>query len=91
MSYEYNEKAHYAAHGKNEELITGKDLTQLSIVVRDDNENSESFSLKVVSHSLSSHASYQHNDWSCWIMNSSHGFTKYGLEKISKSILRSLD
>ena len=43
MSYEYNGKAHYAAHGKHEELITGKDLTQLSIVVRDDNENSESF------------------------------------------------
>ena len=220
MSYEYNEKAHYAAHGKHEELITGKDLTQLKIVVRDDNENSESFSLKLsdsifdlsvyrylkdgdfydaggfqsaksvynfqhepmalwevqlnfavhcatsglgvsTEHlnseqplvkalyrfhayyhvrrilkrmsvptpseegfdkynnafsleevrrigdeygcstksmsiykneyyfdrsGVGSHVSYQHNDWSRWIMNSSHGFTKYGLEKISESI-----
>ena len=30
--------------------------------------------------------SYAHNNWSRWIMNSSHGFTKYGLEKISESI-----
>ena len=30
--------------------------------------------------------SYEHNDWTRWIMNSSHGFTKYGLEKISESI-----
>ena len=29
---------------------------------------------------------YQHNDWSRWIMNSSRGFTKYGLKKISESI-----
>jgi len=29
---------------------------------------------------------YEHNNWSRWIMNSSHGFTKYGLEKISESI-----
>ena len=38
MAYEYNEKAHYAAHGKHEELITGKDLTQLEIVVRNRRE-----------------------------------------------------
>ena len=30
--------------------------------------------------------SYEHNDWSRWIMNSSHGFTKSGVEKISESI-----
>ena len=30
--------------------------------------------------------SYEHNDWSRWIINSSHGFTKQGLEKISESI-----
>ena len=30
--------------------------------------------------------SYAHNNWSRWVMNSSHGFTKYGLEKISESI-----
>ena len=47
MSYEYNAKAHYAPNGKNQELISGKDLTQLEIVVRDDNEKSESFSLKL--------------------------------------------
>jgi len=29
---------------------------------------------------------YEHNNWSRWIMNSSHGFTKYGIEKISESI-----
>ena len=27
-----------------------------------------------------------HNNWSKWIMNESHGFTKAGLEKISESI-----
>ena len=47
MSYEYNAKAHYAPYGKHQELITGSDLTQLSIVVKDDNEKSESFSIKV--------------------------------------------
>ena len=29
---------------------------------------------------------YERNDWSRWIMNSSHGFTKSGVEKISESI-----
>ena len=47
MSYEYNAKAHYAPYGKHQGLISGKDLTQLSIVVKDDNEKSESFSIKV--------------------------------------------
>ena len=47
MAYEYNGKAHYAPYGKHQELITGEDLTQLKIVVRDDNEKSESFSIKV--------------------------------------------
>ena len=47
MTYEYNPEAHYAPYGKHRELITGKDLTQLEIVVRDDNEKSESFSIKV--------------------------------------------
>ena len=47
MTYSYNSKAHYAPYGKHEELITGEDLTQLKIVVRDDNEKSESFSIKV--------------------------------------------
>ena len=30
---------------------------------------------------ISGNYSYQHNNWSRWIVNSSHGFTKYGLEK----------
>ena len=47
MAYEFNKKAHYAPYGKHQELITGKDLTQLKIVVKDDNEKSESFSIKV--------------------------------------------
>ena len=47
MTYEYNAKAHYAPCGKHRELITGKDLTQLEIVVKDDNEKSESFSIGV--------------------------------------------
>ena len=47
MTYEYNPKARYAPFGKHQELITGSDLTQLSIVVKDDNEKSESFSIKV--------------------------------------------
>jgi len=32
------------------------------------------------------HYAYEHNNWSRWITNSSHGFTKYGLEKISESV-----
>ena len=47
MAYAYNPKAHYAPYGKHEGVITGEDLTQLKIVVRDDNEKSESFSIKV--------------------------------------------
>ena len=47
MSYEYNAKAHYAPYGKHQALISGKDLTQLDIAVKDDNEKSESFSIKV--------------------------------------------
>ena len=33
-----------------------------------------------------SHVSYVHNNWSRWIMNSSRGFTKHGIEKIGGSI-----
>ena len=45
MAYEFNNaKAHYAPYGKHQEVITREDLTQLKIVVQDDNENSESFS-----------------------------------------------
>ena len=47
MTYEYNAKARYAPFGKHQELITGRDLTQLEVVVKDDNRNSESFSLEL--------------------------------------------
>ena len=47
MTYEFNKKAHYAPYGGHKESITGKDLAQLSIVVKDDNEKSESFSIKL--------------------------------------------
>ena len=47
MSYQNNTKAHYSQYGVHKELINGEDLTKLSIVVRDDNKTSESFSLKV--------------------------------------------
>ena len=48
MTYEYNPKAYYAPYGKHQELIAAGDLGKLEIVVRDENENSESFSVKVV-------------------------------------------
>ena len=48
MPYEYNPKAYYAPYGKHQELIAAGDLGKLEIVVRDENENSESFSVKVV-------------------------------------------
>ena len=47
MTYSYNAKAHYAPYGEHEELITRGDLTQQEIVVKDDNEKSESFSIEV--------------------------------------------
>ena len=34
---------------------------------------------------VGSQTTYVYNNWPRWIMNSSHGFTKYGIEKISKS------
>ena len=33
-----------------------------------------------------SQTTYEHNNWSRWTMNSSHGFTNSGVEKISESI-----
>ena len=48
MAYEYNPKAYYALYGKHRELIAAGDLGKLKIVVRDDNEKGESFSVKVV-------------------------------------------
>ena len=42
-----NSKAHYAPHGKHQELITGKDLSVLEIIVQDDNSKFAGFTLKV--------------------------------------------
>ena len=48
MSYEYNAKAHYAPYREASRVDYWKRSdTQLSIVVKDDNEKSESFSIKV--------------------------------------------
>ena len=46
-AYEYNPKTYWAPYGKRRELIAAGDLGKLTIVVRDDNEKSESFSVKV--------------------------------------------
>ena len=35
---------------------------------------------------VGSQTTHTHNNWSRWIMNSSHGFTKYGIEKISEPV-----
>jgi len=43
--YKLNSKAHYAPYGKHQELITG--LSELEIVVQDDNVKSAGFKLKV--------------------------------------------
>ena len=45
--YKYNEKAHYAPYGKHQELITGKYLTQLEIIIQDDSEKSDGFALEL--------------------------------------------
>ena len=52
MSYEYNAKAHYAPYGKHKELITGEDLTQLSIVVKMTTRRARVFRLKCQIRSL---------------------------------------
>ena len=52
MSYEYDANAHYAPYGKHQELITGEDLTQLEIVVKDDNRRARVFRLKCQIRSL---------------------------------------
>jgi len=45
--FKLNPKAHYAPYGKHKKLITGKDLSELEIVVQDDNDKSAGFKLKV--------------------------------------------
>ena len=47
-AYEYNPKTYWAPYGKRRELIAAGDLGKLKIVVRDNNEKSESFSVKLV-------------------------------------------
>ena len=45
--YKLNSKAYYAPYGKHKELITGKELSELEIVVQDNNVKSAGFKLKV--------------------------------------------
>ncbi len=47
MSYELNEKAHYAPNGNHKEVITRRDLSELNIIVQDDNKNSSGFHIKL--------------------------------------------
>ena len=42
-NYELNERAHYAPSGGYKEVITGRDLFELDIVVQDDNKKSSGF------------------------------------------------
>ena len=45
--YELNEKAFYAPSGDHKEVITGRDLSELNIVVQDDNKISSGFHIKL--------------------------------------------
>ena len=47
MSYEYNSKAHYAPSGGFKEEMTGRDLSELHIVVQDDNQTSAGFDINL--------------------------------------------
>jgi len=47
MAYSLNSKAHYAPYGKHKEMITGKDLSQQTLIVQDDGETSTGFKLKL--------------------------------------------
>ena len=47
MSYQLNEKAFYAPSGGHKEAITGRDLSELNIVVQDDNEKSSGFIIQL--------------------------------------------
>ena len=47
MTFEYNSKAHYAPSGSHKEIITGRDLSELQIVVQDDDTKSADFDIKL--------------------------------------------
>ena len=47
MSYQLNEKAFYAPSGNHKELIKGRDLSELDIVIQDDNKKSSGFSINL--------------------------------------------
>ena len=65
MKYEYNSKAHYAPCGAHQELVTGEDLAKMNIVVRDDNEKNEIFSIGVPDDlfDLGIYKYYRHGDF----------------------------
>ena len=47
MNFQYNSKAHYAPSGGFKEKIAGQDLSELRIVVQDDNQISTGFDIKL--------------------------------------------
>ena len=65
MSYEYNSKAHYAPSGGFKEVIAERDLTELNIVVQDDNNTSVGFDINLEGSlfSASTYRYYKHGDF----------------------------
>ena len=65
MSYQLNEKAFYAPNGNYKEAITGRDLSELDIVVQDDNKKSSGFQIKLEGSlfSASVYRYYNHGDF----------------------------
>ena len=65
MAFEYNSKAHYAPSGSHKELITEQDLSELQIVVQDDDTKSADFDIKLEGSlfSASFYRYYNHGDF----------------------------
>ena len=65
MSYELNEKAFYAPNGSHKEVITRRDLSELIIVVQDDNNKSSGFCIQLEGSlfSASTYRYYGHGDF----------------------------
>ena len=65
MSYELNEKAFYAPSGNHKELIKGRDLSELDIVIQDDNKMSSGFSINLEGSLFDAniYRYYNHGEW----------------------------
>ena len=65
MSYQLNEKAFYAPKGDYKEILKGRDLSELNIVVQDDNEKSSGFIIQLEGSlfSASVYRYYNHGDF----------------------------